>query len=710
MYKYTVLLIIITCLLSPIFLYSQDFKWADKYNKSSQILLSEGFNEPLFPPLGWQSVIIAGWSNWERKTSNIYPTCTPYESTGMTSFPSYSAPDGSMARLISPPLYLGASPLLCTLKFAMYHDNDYSDNPDSIKVEYSFDGINFNRITAFRRYQPVTGWTDHTVYLGTLSDTLYMGLLAFSDYGNNMNIDYVRLIGSQIVNDVGIDTIISPSNIHINNTPIIPIGRIKNYGIAAQTNFPVTCSIFGSTGILIYTSTVITPYLASDDTLRVSFPSYVASDTQITVIIRTNLTNDQNPTNDRETRITSILPAIIVISPNGGEYWAGGTYQSIRWQSPQIYARYLLLLSRDSGITYIDTIADNLLPNDTMYNWIIPILNISTCRISLKLLDSTGTVLAEDASDADFVIDSQNPQSPTLISPIDGIWLTNDTIIFIWSPVTFDTKIIDRISPVRYIVQVDTSENFTNPIMDTTSSVYDTLVITQARYVWRVRAYDLAGNQGLFSIYDSFGIDYTPPSIPDLINPAHNAFLNDSIVRFYWHRSIDNISGVRDYRIQIANNSSYNNPIDTILTDTTFLRKLIDTTYFWRVRATDLANNQTDWSTTRTFTISTTSIEEEQLIPLPFMTVLYVPRPNPVHNRITHISYSLSKSSQVSLKIYNTSGNLVKTLIEQPQNSGTHIIRWNCKDNNDQVLTQGIYVVQLQTQEQKFTKKLILTK
>ncbi|MBS4015465.1 MAG: choice-of-anchor J domain-containing protein, partial [Candidatus Latescibacteria bacterium] len=356
---------IIICSLSPIFLNGQDYKWIQKSDNlkhnSSQLLLSEGFNSETFPPLGWQNIIIAGWNNWERKTSNIYPTCTPYEGSGMASFPSYFAPDGSMARLISPPIDLGTTPSPCTLKFAMFHDDGYSGNPDSVKIEYSTDGINFNRVTAFRRYQPYTGWTDRTVYLGTFTGTIYIGILAFSDYGNNINIDYIRLFGNQIVNDVGVDTIISPGNIHINNTPMTPIGRVKNYGTTAQTNFPVICSIFGSTGILINTSTVIIPNLASNDTIQVTFDSITPADTMITIIMRTNLAGDQNPANDRKIRITSILPTLMIISPNGGEYWAGGTYQQIRWQrSAPFLGRYLLLLSQNSGATFSDTIADNI--------------------------------------------------------------------------------------------------------------------------------------------------------------------------------------------------------------------------------------------------------------------------------------------------------------------------------------------------------------
>ena len=160
----------------------------------SLIFISESFEDVTFPPTGWQSIIVNGTYNWERKTSNTNPACVPYEGTAMASYQSYSASAGSMARLISPAIALGPNAIPCSLKFCMYHDPGYSSNPDSVKVEYSLDGTTFTRVAAFRRYEVPAAWTEHTVYIGTFSGTIYVGLLAYSGYGDNMNIDNVRLV------------------------------------------------------------------------------------------------------------------------------------------------------------------------------------------------------------------------------------------------------------------------------------------------------------------------------------------------------------------------------------------------------------------------------------------------------------------------------------------------------------------------------------
>jgi hypothetical protein len=166
-------------------------------------LLTEGFNGTTWPPTGWQVIILQGTHNWERRTSNANPTCTPYEGEAMAS---YQADDeqirGANARLISPPLTLGTTPVICSLKFFMYHDNRYPPGsffgPDSVRVEYSLDGTNFTRVVAFCRYSPTNGWVAHSVNLGTFSGTVYIGLLAWCDYGNNMNIDYARMFSYYI--------------------------------------------------------------------------------------------------------------------------------------------------------------------------------------------------------------------------------------------------------------------------------------------------------------------------------------------------------------------------------------------------------------------------------------------------------------------------------------------------------------------------------
>ena len=332
-----------------------------------------------------------------------------------------------------------------------------------------------------------------------------------------------------------------------------------------------------------------------------------------------------------------------------------------------------------------------------------------------------------------FEIDTRIPNVPVLNSPINGVWLTNLSVIFNWSQVNFNknmklqiirididnTKEIHRssqiisddftFSSVRYILQVDTSTNFTNPIMDTTDLVYDTLILPQTRYFWKVRAYDMAGNQGIFSNPDSFGVDVTAPSVPVLLSPANNTTLNDSFVRFYWHRSTDSLSGVRNYQIQIANDSGFSNPIDTAFNDTTLLRKLRDTTYYWRVKSIDRANNESNWSTARNFRVRTTGIEEIINATIPFEFSLAQNTPNPF-SEFTEIRYGVPYTAKLDISIFDITGNEIITLVNSNKNAGWYTIRWGRADKNGKHCPSGIYILRLKTNEIQLVKKILLMK
>jgi photosystem II stability/assembly factor-like uncharacterized protein len=84
--------------------------------------------------------------------------------------------------------------------------------------------------------------------------------------------------------------------------------------------------------------------------------------------------------------------------------------------------------------------------------------------------------------------------------------------------------------------------------------------------------------------------------------------------------------------------------------------------------------------------------------------------PNPF-NPVTRIRYSLSTSGQVSLKIYNTLGQQVKTLIGQEfHTSGAHEIQWDGTNDRGQQVASGVYVYRLSVGGHSVTKYMTLMK
>ncbi|NOY60437.1 MAG: S8 family serine peptidase [Calditrichaeota bacterium] len=83
--------------------------------------------------------------------------------------------------------------------------------------------------------------------------------------------------------------------------------------------------------------------------------------------------------------------------------------------------------------------------------------------------------------------------------------------------------------------------------------------------------------------------------------------------------------------------------------------------------------------------------------------------PNPF-NPATRISYDLAFGSQVSLKIYNSLGQLVKTLVDSHQSAGSYLMKWEGLDNAGSILPAGIYFVKLQAGDFSFVRKMALVK
>ena len=78
--------------------------------------------------------------------------------------------------------------------------------------------------------------------------------------------------------------------------------------------------------------------------------------------------------------------------------------------------------------------------------------------------------------------------------------------------------------------------------------------------------------------------------------------------------------------------------------------------------------------------------------------------PNPF-NPSTDIHYSIEKTTNVTISIYDINGRLIVNLVDQIQLEGNHLTKWT-PDN----LSSGIYLVKLVADNYIMTKKIILLK
>lgn len=83
--------------------------------------------------------------------------------------------------------------------------------------------------------------------------------------------------------------------------------------------------------------------------------------------------------------------------------------------------------------------------------------------------------------------------------------------------------------------------------------------------------------------------------------------------------------------------------------------------------------------------------------------------PNPF-NPTTFIKYDLPKVAIVKIVIYDLMGREVRTLLNEKQNAGYKSITWNGRDNNGNMVSSGIYIYQMITDEFQKTRKMMLLK
>lgn len=82
--------------------------------------------------------------------------------------------------------------------------------------------------------------------------------------------------------------------------------------------------------------------------------------------------------------------------------------------------------------------------------------------------------------------------------------------------------------------------------------------------------------------------------------------------------------------------------------------------------------------------------------------------PNPFRTSAT-ISYNLSRSGSAALRVYDASGNLVRTLIDGNLPAGAGSVVWNGKAHNGQAVSHGIYFARLETPNQTVSQKVVFS-
>jgi len=163
---------------------------------------------------------------------------------------------------------------------------------------------------------------------------------------------------------------------------------------------------------------IITQSTTNDGNYNWYVPS--TSTTQCLVRIRGN--DGDNGLSDTSDGVFSIVspetPTITLRSPNGGESWAAGSSQEIRWNTTGSIDYVTIQYSTDKGNAW-NTIIENT-ANNKIYNWIIPNLASNNCLVQILANDRKTDPVPSDKSNSVFTIFIPSTPSLEIINPNGG--------------------------------------------------------------------------------------------------------------------------------------------------------------------------------------------------------------------------------------------------------------------------------------------------
>ena len=313
--------------------------------------------------------------------------------------------------------------------------------------------------------------------------------------------------------------------------------------------------------------------------------------------------NKSGWTSVRQFTIDTTGPDVMVISPNGGEFWAGDSTQDITWTATDPHmAVNPINIEYYNGTTWVPIATGEV--NDGAYEWTVPNLDTPTAKVKVTAIDALGNT-DSDESDDNFTIDSTPPEveidqlefhpatpfvTPTFtgtatdsVSPIDSVeyrvLAPDETVEIDWTPA----------EPV--------DGAFDSPTEDFT---FTTSALAEGWHLLEVRATDAAGNEAVSDDY-SFAPDITPPVIS---NVTASDVTKDSVV-ISWTTDEPATS-----QVEYGETTEYGLVSEESITLTTEHSVTITgldsgTGYHFRVKSTDAAGNE---AVSDDYTFTTTAV------------------------------------------------------------------------------------------------------
>ena len=286
-------------------------------------------------------------------------------------------------------------------------------------------------------------------------------------------------------------------------------------------------------------------------------------------------------------------------------------------------------------------------------------------------------------------------------------------------------------------------QQFTNLLKSAHNAVVDAIPDTTIPIMIHIdRGGDNGGSRWFFDHLNSYGVTF------DIIGQSfypwwHGTLtqlsqnLNDLAVRYnkdiivvetaypwtlQYHDNVNNIVGnssqlLSGYPATVQGQFNYLNDIIDIIKNTTNNKGV--GVFYWAPEYISVSPIGSSWENLTLFNFnaevlssitafhSTVPVEDTEDIISDF--ILNQNYPNPF-NPHTKIKYELKQQTPVKLIIYNSLGEQVKILADEINNAGRHSIEWNGTDSDNNILSSGIYLIKLITENNSKSIKAIFLK
>ena len=306
---------------------------------------------------------------------------------------------------------------------------------------------------------------------------------------------------------------------------------------------------------------------------------------------------------------------------------------------------------------------------------------------------------------ADITIDEDNSKTLDIIATDpDGDSLTYSA--------TADTSAI--------VVMLSDNSLYVSPLMNWNGSSVVTVAVSD----------------GISSVEESFTLTVNPiPDPPGEFTWTNSTSEIDSIIitssnmsfewNIGWDKSID--PDGEDVTYKIFNTNPPFNMVPVDLFELSFTQTTIDfpyetfilrwpstlqmvnrLTYKYNVYAYS-GNDSTEITGSRVLVVKREGDLNTESIEPPNAFVLHPNYPNPF-NPQTQIRFEMPYAGKIDLSIYNLLGVKIRTLYSGQKPSGVFTFKWDAKNDNNQLVSGGVYIYKLQSEKGVQMRKMILLK